>query len=220
MNSAVDRLRNEAPDFWSTTIPPKLLSKIAEFVVWHTVLEGIQIFKERHVYNTQQYEWLNSTSMPGVDIYGAMFVDNQWCFAVVEIKWSEVCAYSQITSTSQGLVHDLKKLFEGQPSNRLVTKLTALKAYLRRHSDCRDALEGLRSVVVGLGPASTQGVAFVGFFVGDVKKASDSNGFDKAYESFHKTAKKWGWSRPQLHTYVITGSPLEEMLEQIARGGI
>lgn len=220
IRSAVTRLQNEVPAFWPTSIPSTLVPKIAEFIVWHTLIEGLQTFEERHAYNTQQYEWLSPTSMPGVDIYGVTLIDQQWCFAVVEIKWSENCAYSQITSPTQGLVHDLKKLFEGCPSSRLINRLSALRCLLRRNPECREALEGLRSVIIGPDPSHTRGVLFVGFFIGDTAKASDKRGFDKAYRSFHKKASEWGWQSSQLHTYAITGTPLADMLDTIAQGRV
>jgi hypothetical protein len=211
-------LRQEVPDFWTTSVPPTLLPKLAEFVVWHTLIEGLQLFTEHHVYNTQQYEWLSPTSMPGVDIYGALLDGQHWVFAVVEIKWSDRCAYSQITSSTQGLVHDLKKLFEGYPSTRLSTRLSALRCHLKRNQACSEALEGLKRVRVGPDPVHTHGVLFVGFFVGDTALARDKRGFEKAYTSFHTKAATWGWQSSQLRTYTLTGTPLAEMLDSIAQG--
>jgi hypothetical protein len=220
IRSAVSRLQTEVAAFWPTSIPSTLTPKLVEFIVWHMLLEGIQVFEEYHAYNTQQYEWLSPTSVPGVDIYGATFLDGKWHFAVVEIKWSENCAYTQITSTTQGLVHDLKKLFEGSPSNRLVNRLSALRCLMRHNPNCSEALEGLKSVVVGPDPSRTSGVLFVGFFVGDTAKATDKRGFDKAYGSFHKKAAEWGWQITQLKTYAVTGTKLADVLDSIAQGQI
>ena len=218
VKNAVHRLGGEVPDFRKDEITATIASKIAEFIVWYVVLDGIKKFDEKYVCNTQSYEWLSPASVPGIDIYGATRIDNQWIFAVVEIKWSEKCDFRQITSPSKGLVHDLQKLFEGDPSNRLTSRLSSLRCQLRRYQECSDALLGLRQVMVGPDPTKTVGVQFVGFFVGDTALAADKRGYIKAFDTFRSKAINAGWRDEDLETYMITGTPLFEMFDAIARG--
>lgn len=218
--SAVERLRAEVPGFWSDPLTDELAAKMAEFIVWHTLLDGVGLFEERHAFNTQGYEWLGSASNPGIDIYGASNSGAGWIMAVVEIKWSKIAAYSQITSTTQGLVHDLKKLFDGPPSNRLMQKYTALKAQMRPYAECREALLGLSAVRIGSSPKDTKGVLFVGFFVSDLSGARTKNGFNSAYASLLKKAVAWGWDEAQIDRYVLTGRELKTVLEAIAQGRV
>jgi hypothetical protein len=218
VKSAVARLATEVAAFRTTKISSSLASKVAEFIVWHIVLDGLHKFDEKHVHNTQVYDWLSTTSTPGIDIYGATRIDNHWFFAVVEIKWSEKCDYSQITSNTKGLLHDLRKLFEGEPSNRLSTRLSSLKSQLRRYTECSEAYHGLRNVIIGIDPKTTKGVQFVGFFVGDLKLASKQSGFDSHFVSFRSAANQLGWHDGVLDMYTVTGSPLYDILDEIARG--
>ncbi|HEU4321782.1 MAG TPA: hypothetical protein VFS21_01415 [Roseiflexaceae bacterium] len=220
--SAVKRLGAEVEEaFWGDPMTDELAAKMAEFIVWHTLLDGVGLFEERHAFNTQGYEWLGSASNPGIDIYGASNTGAGWVMAVVEIKWSKIAAYSQITSTTQGLVHDLKKLFDGPPSNRLMQKYSALKAQMRPYADCREALAGLvGGVRIGSNPKDTRGVLFVGFFVSDLSGARTKSGFDTAYASLLRKALDWGWDETQIARYVLTGRELKTVLEAIAQGRV
>lgn len=218
--SAVARLAAEVPTFWGDPLTDELAAKMAEFIVWHTLLEGVGLFEERHAFNTQGYEWLGAASNPGIDIYGASNTGAGWVMAVVEIKWSKIAAYSQITSTTQGLVHDLKKLFDGPPSNRLMQKYTALKAQMRPYAECREALTGLGAVRIGSSPKDTKGVLFVGFFVSDLSDARTKTGFNNAYAALLKKALEWGWDEAQIQRYVLTGRGLKTVLETIAQGRV
>lgn len=218
--SAVSQLLEETAGRHETTISPLIAAKIAEFSVWHIALKGLQIFEEKHAWNTQAYDWLSSASIPGIDIYGAAERSNEWIFTVIEVKWSENCDYNQITSLSKGLLHDLQKLFTGNPSNRLSTHLSALRHRLSLHQDCAKAYHGLCQVLVGMDPETTTGVQFIGFFVSDIQRASKKNGFEMRFAKLRAEALEHGWCNSNIDCYVLTGPDLFNTFDKIARGDV
>lgn len=218
IGSAVKRLREETAALCSSSISSDTAAKLAEFIVWHIFLEGICLFEEKHAHNTQNYDWLSTTSTPGIDMCGVANINGEWAFVVTEIKWSEVCAYTQITSTSQGLVHDLKKLFLGKPSNRLASMLSSLRRNLRKHPDSRYAYDGLKNVIAGYDPCTTTGVYFYGVFVADMDMDKSRTGFIHPFKKLSETAGKLGWKDGNVQSYFITGTPLYDILDAIAQG--
>jgi len=198
----------------------KAISALAEFTVWHLVLEITKQFEEKFARSGQNNQWFSTGSPNFIDIIALKEIEGRWRFFAIEIKWSEKCDYYGQVRAS--LVEDINKLYRNDyAEHRLATHISALKAQLLPYFSAEDIEDIFEDIDAGTNPSEAYGINFWGFFVSDWGKGDYSrHNPDDHFKKLMDDAVTLGWTSDCIKGFMINIDDGLNTLKKVAMGKI